>query len=756
MSKRTVSFVLLLSMLLALLSGCSASMEELDSLNNLSALNSESYVSSSYSLSYTDEQEMIYAQVSNRNLIDMSALTSCSDDEINQVLNYMDSVDRQLIGQVRVNSFVDQTSKFAYDGYLVDESVIDTGMTNYLLAVMEQTPYYWQRTKTTIRGMDAESRSIVVDVTYKTIGFAKEVAPDSTIVMGSPDYDQLSQSRYSKWIRILSTRINNPNDPNLYAMEQSFVEYWGDPEEIIAEQRRFDPTGQIFMTGNQQTYSGLIDSGAEQTGGTMTVRYVLVPRYVLGINLGVTCEHMYLVSYQLDSDVTADMEPFTQEGYQTVTDSVYNLIYSYFTCIDESDFNGLFKLTSDFQGLDKHWQDVFNSTFQKHDGFSVSLFDITGTHIACGVTISTKERARGANITMPIYTDRYYVELELVDDQLKVNNFVWLSRKLEGEPAIAEGEVDTTGFTAIIDLSNGDKVEIENLICNFSALQLAGDTTSDAFLDVVDGSITTNQLSSLKTNMTSLSGVQKVTFLQTYQQGTSNYASVRCKELFQDVSNAIVEASVTYEFITKGGRWYIYNYDVNSSLRLDSTNLTTAGALCLVEPGKVVSYTSQLKGTVGTNIDEVSDISISYDHKEYTPYVKTGNQEQGLVLMTSSTVTDEVFERLAGTIGLESGTIREMHEHLAGVDSWLADHGAEPISDYVSDIILNAIAVLYNKSGSRYADIIAQEDAASEARGRCQELSDKIIEIAGTLDGTTGREFQQMMQQYSGVGVALR
>lgn len=757
MFKKVVSLVLLSAMSLGLLSGCASDMGELDALNGLSALNSESHVTSSYNLSYTDAQEMIYAQVSNRNLIDMSELTSCSDDEINQVLNYMDGVDRQLIGQVRVNSFADQSSKWAYDGYLTDDSVIDTGMTNYLLTVMQQTPWYWQRTKTTIRGMDSESRSIVVDVTYKTIDFEKEVVADSTIILGEPDYDQLSQSRYSKWLRILATRINNPNDPNLYAMEQSFLEIWGDPEEIIAEQRRYDPTGQIYMTGNQQTYSGLIDSVGERSTGTMVVRYVLVPRYVLGINLGMECQHMYLVSYNLDSDVTAGLETFTKEGYQTVTDSVYNLIYSYFTCIDESDFNGMYKLTSDFEGLDKHWQDVFNSTFQKHDGFSVSLFDIVGTHITCGVTISTKERARGANISMPIYTDRYYMELELVDETLKVNNMIWLSRKLEGEPAIAEGEVDTTGFSAIIDLSNGDKLEIEKLICSFSALQLAGDTTSDSFLDVVDGSITTNQLSSLKTNMMSLTGARKVVFLQNYQQGTSNYASVRCKELYQDNSNAIVEATSTYEFIVKGGRWYVYNYDVNSSMRLDTTNLTTAGSLCLVEPNNIVSYTSQLRGTVGTNIDEVSDISISYDHAAYTPVLKNGNQEQGLVLITSTTITDEIFERLAPAMNLTSKTMPEFYELLAEIDRTLTNNGIDPIGDDVRDVVLNAMAVYYNKSGGRYSDMLAQEDAVSEAAARLNDLNEYATDLAGSIEDIDEmRQFQRTMAQFNEISRVLR
>lgn len=756
MQKRLVSVVLLCALVMGVLSGCQSGLLEVDELNSLSALNSESYVSSSYNLSYTDEQEMIYAQVSNRNLIDISGLTSCSEDEINQILNYMESVDNQLTGKIRVNSFADQVSKFQYDGYMSDDAVIDADITNYLLTVMEQTPYYWQRCKTTIRGMDSESRSIVVDVTYRTIDFEKDVIADSTIVLGEPDYEQLSQSRYNKWVRILSTRVNNPNSTELYAMEQDFYSFYGNPDDIIAEQRRYDPTGAIYETWNQQTYSGLIDSPAERSHGAMVVRYILVPRYVLGINLGMTCEHMYLLSYALDNDVTTGLSPFTRDGYQTVTDSVYNLVYSYFTCIDESDFYGLYKLTSDFAGLDKHWQDVFNYTFQKHDGFSVSLFDITGTHIVCGVTISTKERARGSNITYPIYTDRYYMELELDNDALKVNNLVWLSRKLEGEPAIVEREVEMAGFTAMIDLSNNDKVEIENLICNFSALQLAGDTTSDNFLDVVDGSITTNQLSTLKTNMTSLTGVRKVVFLQTYQQGTSNYASVRCKELFQDESNAIIEANCTYEFMTKGGRWYIYNYDVNSSLRLDSTNLTTVGSLCLVEPNNVISYNSQLKSTVGTNLEEVSDVSVAYDHAPYIPSTRNGTAEQGLVLMTPSTVTVDVFARLAPTLGLGFTTIEELDADLNAIDDYLAAVGAEPMSDYIRDIVLSAISVVYNKSGSRYSDALAQEAAISGVTSRITDLNAQVNAIADRIGGGNMRTFQDMLKKYTDMASALR
>lgn len=733
MKKKILSLMLIATTVVSL-TGCGDS-DTITELNNISALNAESSVSSNYNLSYTDEQEMIYAQVSNRQLLDLSALSACSSNEIQQVRNYMDSIDNQLVGKVKVVDYSDDLTRRTSQGLVTDDAVVNATLTDYLLSFMQQTPYYWQRTKTTIRGIDSKSRSIVVDVTYKTIGYEKEVQKDSTITLGDPNYDTLVKSRYTKYINILSTMQTNPGDPTLPEKVNDFKTYFGEPEDIIEEQNKYKPTTCIYNSGNQKTYTGLIDSDAEKSTGTMTVRYILVPEYVLGINLGVDCKHMYITDFSLDNDVTKNMSAFTQEGYQTVTDSVYSLIYSYFTALDESDFDGLYKLTDNFQTLDKHYQDVFDSTYQKHDGYSISLFDITGTHIKCGVTISTKERAKNSNMTLPVYTDRYYMELELVGDTLKVDNMVLLSRKLEGEPAITEDEVEDTGFSANIDLDNDDKVSIEKLICNFSSLQLQEDTTSDSFSSLVDTSITTNQLSALKTNMTSLTGAKKVVFLQNYQQGTSNYASVKCKELFQDDKNAIVEATTTYEFIMKGGNWYIYNYDVNSSVKLDTTNLTTTGSLCLVSPGKIESYTSQIKGSTSTNLDEVSDISVSFDHKEYTPTEKDGNVEQGYVQYTSADIGADEYNQVKDVAGLSYSSIDDLNKDIEAVE--LALTSSEGTDGNVGTIIYQSMAVYLNIANSYYMDEVSKQDAMDTAKtnmSNVKSLLDNLKKNNPSLD----------------------
>ena len=170
MKKRLVSSVLLITLLVSTLTGCSNSQKEISNLNSLQALNTDSSVTDSYSLSFTDEQNLIYAQVTDRTLLDLSSLEACTDDELQQVVSYMNSVDQQLTGSAEP-----------------DDAIIDEKFTDYLLAQFEQTPYYWQRSKMQVRGIDAESRSIIVDVTYDTIDYKKDVKKQSFIAKGCPD-----------------------------------------------------------------------------------------------------------------------------------------------------------------------------------------------------------------------------------------------------------------------------------------------------------------------------------------------------------------------------------------------------------------------------------------------------------------------------------------------------------------------------------------------------------------------------------------
>lgn len=729
--KKFIVLTLVTSLMVGVLSGCGAQ-SDIDELNKLQATNTDAKVQQNYKLSYSDEQDMIYSQVSDRTLLDLTTLTACSDNELQQVINYLDSVDAQLCGTASSS----------------DEEVIDSCFTDYLLCEFERTPYYWQRSQAVVRGIDAESRSIIVDVTYKTIDFDKDVQEESKIVLGEPAYEKKLQVRYDKWLEILNAKYNNSSSMEWQKNYDSFVKYYGDPELIIKSQSNYSLTENVFETGNQKTYQGLINSSAEESGATMLVRYVLVPNYVLGVNLGITCKHLYVLDYKLDNDVTASLELFTDEGYATVTDSVYELVYSYFQCMDEDDYSGLYSLTYDFGKLDKYYEDLFATTYRKHDGFTISLFDITGTHITCGINIASKVRAKGSNMTFPAYTDRYYAELELVDGKLQVENLVLLSRTIEGEPAITTDEASTTGFAATIDLDNDDKLEIEQLICDFSAIQLSQDTTSDNFAKIVDISMETSDLSTLKENMTSLSGVRKVAWISNYQQGTSNYASVKCKELYQYEDNSITEASVTYDFIMKGGRWYVYSYNVLSSVRLSTTNLATTGCLCLVSPNKVESYTSQVKGTSSTGTATVSDASVVYDYKEYTPTLKTGSVEQGLDTTAAYDLSSEDFDeyvaKLFNTAGL--GSYEDYVVNCSVVDDYLTQLDDSLVGKY-EEAIKGYVAVYYNIVNNRYATDLDKIAALETANAVVTELNSQVSSIEISEEsGIAKREFDDALK----------
>lgn len=619
MRKRRVSTLVAALTCCTLLAGCGGSTAEIAELKNIEALNTESELVN-VNMSVNEKEAAIYAQVSNRTLLDLSSLDAVPSSDKDAVVSYMDSVDAQLCGTLSA-----------------DDGVIDSCYTDYLLTEFERTPYYWQRSSMNIRGMDASSRSIVVDVTYKTIDFKKDVKAESTIVMGEPNYDTKLKVRYERWLSILEKLYGfsggGGEEESAQQLKQSFEDNYGKVDDIIAEQRDLTPTQDVYETGNQKTYTGLIDNEQEQCGATMVMRYILVPNYTMGINQGYNCEHMYMLNYKVDNDMTEGRTNYNEEDSSSVADNVYGALYRYYKCLDEDNFIGLYSLVDNFSGLDKYFEDYFDTTYRKYDNFTLSVFDIKGTRIECGATVSRKVRAKGSNMTLPIYTDRYYYVIELIDGELKIVQDVLLSSSIDGEPSINTDEVETTGFTSSISLTNNDKKSIEGLIADFSAQQLLADDSSDKFSDMVDMSLSNSQLDRIKTNMLSVAGKQKATWITSYLQGQQNYASVKCRELVQGEDGKITELVVTYDFIYKGGKWKIYDYQIGSRVALDTTDLTTKNALCVVTPGSVDSLVSQVAtetksdedGKTETNSSDDSKIGEVVEYDEYKPVLKEKN-----------------------------------------------------------------------------------------------------------------------------------
>lgn len=685
-------------------SGCGDTVSEL---NSMQAANTDSSISTNYNLSYSDEQSRVYAQVSSRQLLDVSTLEPCKKEDLVTIKSYMDNIDNLLTGQSD------------------DTSVLSKEMANYVLTEFEKTPYYWQRSETRIQGIDSGSKAVVVDVTYKTINYPKTVVGDSRIVLGEPNYDTKLKVRYQRYIQILDAQLKGDDNVDLGTLQQQFVDSYGQPADIIASQGGTSRLKTVYDTANQVTYNGLIDSESEQGGATMTIRYILVPHYNLGIDMGAKCKHLYILNYKLNSDPTAKLKTFKKEGYQTVTDRVYQLMHSYFTAIDESNHSGLYKLTTNYANLDKAMADMFETTYQKHEGYTVTIFSIDGTNITCGVEVSTKKRGKGTDMTYPIYKDKYICNIILDSDNLKVNNMTLISRTLTGEPAINERSADISGFSNKIDLTDENKKGIEKTLGDFGMVQLQGDFSGTAFSEVVDTSIAVSEQETLKSNMSTLKGAKKVIFLTNYQQGTSNYAQLKTRELFQNSDKSIVEANVQYQLIKKSGSWLVTSYNVLGNVKLDSTTLTTAGAMYVIEPTKIASYNSQVvvksKENNSSKSNSDSDRAYVIQHTEYTPHGRDVSTNTGLVLFEASTLTDDDLSPIYTT-------------YIKGYDSWDSFKQALEDAGYM-DTYKECAAYILNTTNSRYSDTLESDAAREKVNNLLDAVDTKDKNLTTALDG---------------------
>lgn len=126
--------------------------------------------------------------------------------------------------------------------------------------------------------------------------------------------------------------------------------------------------------------------------------------------------------------------------------------------------------------------------------------------------------------------------------------------------------------------------------------------------------------------------------------------------------------------------------------------------------------------------------------------------------MTPDTVTVEAFQDIIPTMGLSVTTMEELDEHLAKIDEFLlsVDPNTETLSDYIRGIIYEVVAVIYNKSGSRYANIEAQQSAIDAITTKYNEMRVKLSEIQESIKGVDKTELKAMFAEFDNIGQVLR
>ena len=652
MKTRFLRLTISVTVLVLTLSGCSlgsnANVDELNSLApNVDGASLSDVNGGLSGMSVTERDEQIYEQVSSRQLLDLGSLNKADDASVSSVTSYMNKVNACIVSGSGADTDTNSTDSAQAD-------VIDSCYVNYLLWEFEKTPYYWQRSQMIVEGVDSVSGDVVVDVVYHTVGTKKIVKPAVMICKGSEGYAEAMTDRYTLWVDILNTKFGGDasysdlsTSTDLNTLIKNFTKKYGNIDDIIASQTSDNLMYNVSVTGNQSTYEGLVDSTCEDSPATMTVRFVLVPVCAMGMNLGYECKHMYVTDYSQTKG-----EPDAQEltGDQTfeLDNEIKSFLNSYCKCIDESDYTGLYKLSANFASYEGYCDDMFNFAYQKHVGCTYKILSIDGMKVQAEVVSNLELRAKGSNMTFPLYEETALVTLDFTTGELKLTDWVVLSRKLVGEPQI---NVQNTTLSSTVNLSDGDEASINSLIGNFALLQVEEDTTSTDFSKTVDTSLSESQMSAITTSMGLMTDVtDKSVWLMSYMQGGKGYVSLRCRELYKKSDDSVWEATSVYSFISKGGSWYVYDYEIESLIESVS-GYDTKGALCYVSDGALtlatdtseVTPTPAQEATVNANA-----LVVGYDEEKIDIHKTTDTESSQLGVEASPKEDDTSATDSAG------------------------------------------------------------------------------------------------------------
>lgn len=561
--KRKSLFLAMLALSTVCITGCTDNeVKKLQQLEPASNLSADRNVTAVSALSSKDREALIYNQVSDRNLIDTTTLDEVVDSDVAVIEDYINSACEELKGS--------------------SGEVLSDGFVNYILAEQEKTPYTWEKSNVEILGLDSASHSYVVDVTFSTTGSKKDVKPKTPIPLGCPDYAIKAENRLTKYIELLDMKRGTSDEDSFKDYYKDFVKVYGDPEDIIKAQQDYSLRDEA-KDGKFITYTCNTDSSYENTAATMKVRFILTYNYAYGINLGITCDHLYITDYSLVSNPLEDREPQKTEEAQNLEDSVDYVIYSYNRCIDDNNYSGLNSLIKDFGNYDKYYYDMFEYSYRKIQGYTVSIYEVNGTKVLAGVTRVRKSRAKGTEMSYPSYEEKLLYELELVDDKLLISNEVLLSSSLVGEPAIvsnAEGSI--TGFTSKVEISSQDKKDITEVINKIGQLQVDKIDNGDDFEDVVDISVSAKDLEDIKETLYSIDVVRKYSWIKSYNIAYTNYIQLTALEVFYMEDGTAYECNTTMSFIYKNNsKWQLVGYTRTSMEEINGNSVSDKSAIAV-------------------------------------------------------------------------------------------------------------------------------------------------------------------------------
>jgi hypothetical protein len=528
--------------------------------------------------SLDDVDSFIYTKVSDSVLVDSSVLLKPADKDVNNINELLN----------KLHSFI---------GRGVGDGVAEH-YANYILFEMVNTPYTWQVAKTDILGFDGASRLFFVDVTYQTTSLNKYVIPKSKIPLGSPNYDALSQKRYSDYTSILT--LKSMGSHALAApLEEAFTRNWGSPAEVRAEQqgvtllerlrtRWYDDANPPGL--GALTYNGSLSNLAS---GTMTFRYVMQYNLNLGEERGLLINAVYLKDYNLTGGT--GISQASVQGSEVLTPFIKSLLDSYFKAEETSNYIGLYSMFTDFASIDKYYEDLSNYVYINTPTYRFNIVSRNGDMLKVLVTRQVQRKAKGSETSYPTYEEDLLFDLYLSpDDKVKINNITLVKSTLTSEPLSVVKDVTSISEKmqySTATFTNENKAKIEELLKSFGDVVITKSTDSQQFASLLDKGIQTSVISSMVDTINSVQGnpTKKVTYIKSWGDSSNSYASVTLREIFTG-GTGTYDTEAVVGLVNRGGDWKIVSYTRLLNVKLDSNIVNTDNAFVVNSvQGRVVN-----------------------------------------------------------------------------------------------------------------------------------------------------------------------
>ncbi len=608
--KKIISIILLLTVVLSSLSGCSVgSNNALKKLESVAPMTLAEVAGTRLVASTNEEVESeIYNYVSDRIVVDGSKLIKVSEEDERNITNLLANINTQLQGK--------------------GGNVLTPEYANYLLLEFAKTPYEWSQSSKNIIGFDPAARLYFVDVTYSTISDNpttsikeavnyKSVVPDSKIPNGHPDGDAMKQKRYTDYITMLTAKLNYDEEkyPILY---NKFISTWGNIEDIFNEQQGVSLYERTLQKGTSTggigklTYSGLVSNNKLNVGAKMTVRYVLKYALNLGEETDLTVEALYVKNYELDDyeNLLNSYHLVDETSIEILKPFIDQLILSYNKCVEESNHIGLYSLFSDYATVDKYYDEIRDYTYNSLGGYNYRILERNGKEVVVRVDRINQLRARGAEMSLPTYQEIVIFNILLgTNDTIYIKDSHLVKRELIGEPLSVIKNV--TGISEQIQYSDvafsaTNEAMVLQLIKDFSDLVAVGDYSSNAFLECVDLGISQNTLNLMAETIKSITPSRLRTYIVSWDTKTNVYCSVRVRQVFE-CKNGNFDTESVIDMGNRNGEWKVVNFTrvVNiktSKVLVDELDLSTAFHISVNDGDNV----TEMQGSTNKNTVEVN------------------------------------------------------------------------------------------------------------------------------------------------------